>query len=103
VGALLVVEVNPLLKPPSKLKAIVEGMEIKIVILECPPKALDEDVVLNPATAVHTDLNTVGLQQPHKSPTGELSPLVGVEDLGFSISLDGLLQGLNTEFALKGV
>ena len=103
VGPLLVVEVNPLMKPPPKLKAIVKGMEIKIVILECPPQALDENVVLNAATAVHTHLNTVGLQPPHKSPAGKLSPLVGVEDLRFSVSTEGLVQGLDTEFALKGV
>jgi hypothetical protein len=98
-----VVEVNPLVKPPPKLRAIVKGMEIKIVILECPPQALDENVVLNPATAVHADFDAVGLQQPHKSPAGKLGPLVGVEDLRFSISKEGLLQGFYAEFALKGV
>jgi len=103
VGSFLVVEVNPLVKAPSKVKAVVKGMEIEKVILQCPPQALDENVVLDPATAIHTDLDTVGFQQSNKPPTGKLSPLIGVEDLWSSMLTEGLLQGLYAEFALKGV
>jgi len=73
------------------------------MILEGPPQTLNEDVVLSPATAVHTDLDTEGLQHPHESPAGELCPLVGIEYLGFPISEERLFQGLDAELAVKGI
>ena len=100
---MVVVEVNPLVKPSPKLGSIVKCMQVKIVILDGPPEALDKDVVLNPATAIHTDLNAVGFQQPHESLTGKLRSLVGVKDLRFAISKEGFFQGLYAKFAFQGV
>src|SRR4029077_16806368 len=58
-------------------------------VLHGPPQALDEDVVVAAPAAVHADLG--------KLVAGELRPLIGIEDAGFSEPDEGLAQRLDTE------
>jgi len=48
-------------------------------------------------TAIHANSYFVFLQNVSEGSTGELSPLVGVKDLWFSIPAQGLFEGLNAK------
>jgi hypothetical protein len=41
-----------------------------------PPQSFDKKVILNPFAAINADFCTMGLQ---RSPSGELSPLIGIQ------------------------
>ena len=56
------------------------GVEIDFFIFDRPPQPLDENVIENPAAAVHRYPNPLGLKSPGKIQTRELSALVAVED-----------------------
>ena len=58
-GAFPVVEPEPLLQTRPQLGAVVKGPQIEVLILERPPQPLDKDVVLDPASAVHADVDLV--------------------------------------------
>ena len=72
--AFSVVEVKPLTKSFTQLGAVAKRPQIKILILERPPQPLDENIVLDSATAIHTDVYIMILQQTCKCIAGELSP-----------------------------
>jgi hypothetical protein len=56
-----------------------------------------DNVVSPTAFAIHADLKPLGFQEPRELLAGELTPLVGVEDLGTAILRDRLPHGVETE------
>ena len=77
---LVVVEVDEAGDGSMPLDAIGEVRHIDEIVLERPPKALDEDVVDEPFDAVHADLNRSPIEDLEKLFGGKLRSLVGVED-----------------------
>jgi len=96
-GSLLVVMLNPVTQSLAQFGAVGKGPQVKILILERPPQPLNENVILDSATAIHADGYFVLFQKVSEGPTGELSPLVSVKDLWFSILAQGLFEGLNAK------
>ena len=102
-GTLLVVKLEPLAKTFSKLGSAVKRPKIKILIFDGPPQPLDENIILDPASAVHTDFNVMLYEQPGKCLAGKLGSLVGVENIRFSIPLQGFLKSRYAEIGAEGV
>jgi hypothetical protein len=61
-GPLSVVKPKPLLQTAAQLGAIVKRPKVKILVLECPPKTFNENIVLDTASAVHADTHIVRLE-----------------------------------------
>ena len=61
------------------------GMQVDVLVFERTPEALDEDVV-GPATlAIHADLDAFFFEPSGEGFAGELTALIGVEDLGLAV------------------
>ena len=57
------------------------GMQVDVLVFERTPQPLDEDIVGPAALAIHTDLDTLFFEPSGEGFTGELTSLIGVEDL----------------------
>ena len=95
--ALRVVEVEILRQLLFRIADAFVGMKINVVILHHPPQPFDEHIVDPAALAVHADADAIVLEDAGEFCTGELTPLVGVEDLRFAILGDHLFECLNAE------
>jgi hypothetical protein len=100
-GPLSVVKPKPLSQALSQFGSVAKRPQIKVLILERPPQPLDENIGLDSATAIHADSHIVRLEQISKGGSGELSPLIGIEDFRCSKTADGLLNGLDTKIATR--
>ena len=83
--ALTVVKVEPLFKAFSQFRAVVKRPQVKILILERPPQALNEYIVLDPATAIHTDAHMMRFEQISKSAGGKLKDFTFAQVLLFFV------------------
>ena len=63
------------------------GSQVDVHVLNAAPQSLDERVVHPPALAVHTDRDPVALEHAGERLGGELSALVGIEDMRRSKAL----------------
>ena len=102
-GALLVEEAKVGLKPLSEVSNAVVGVQVNMLVLHRAPESLNEDVVHPPSFAIHADLDLVSRQDAGELLAGELSPLIGVEDLGPAVFCNGLFQRLGAEVRGLGV
>jgi hypothetical protein len=73
------------------------------LILERQPQPLNENIVLDSATANHIDVYIMILQQACKCIAGELSPLIGIEDFMCPKAADGLLNWLDTKIGIQSI
>ncbi len=89
VGAEVVTETD------SGFSAILICFQIYFFVFLCPPQPLDEQVVVIASFPIHTDLDSVLLQELGEGLTGELGTLVGVEDIRSAL-LERLLESINT-------
>lgn len=62
------------------------GFQIYLFVFDDLPKPLHKDIITPATLAVHADRDAFLLQQPGKCASGELTAMVGVEDLGTAIS-----------------
>ena len=72
-------------EPPPK-PSVLSGyggvpLEVDLLVFHAAPKPLDEDVVHPPAATVHADFHAELRQSPGPFRRGELTYLVGVENL----------------------
>ena len=58
--------------------------------------------MLSNARAIHADADAGLLEPAGKSQAGELTPLIGVEDIGLAVG-QRLLEGVETEAGIKGI
>jgi len=72
-------------------------VQIHLLVFDTSPQPLYKHVVPPAAFAVHADLNPLVFQESRELLAGELTPLVGVEDLGTAILRDRLPHGVETE------
>src|SRR3954464_1464108 len=82
VRPLLVVKAQPAADPPARLHHRAIGFDEHLLILQAPPQPLNEDVVQEPALAVHADPDAAAFQHLEKARAGELHALVGVHNSG---------------------
>jgi hypothetical protein len=71
-------------------------MKINFFILNRSPKTFHEHVIIDPTTTIHANPNPCLLKMPDKLFTGELNPLVCIEDLWLG-DPKKLVQCLDTE------
>ena len=103
VKAIPVIKIEPIAETVPKFGPAAKRVKVNIVVLDCPPQPLYENIVLAPASAIHADCNAVALKQTRKSLTGKLSALVGIENLWSAVAPDSLGERLDTEVGLHGV
>ena len=72
-------------------------MQIYLFVFDALPKSFDKHIVTPATLAVHTDLDTVILQQP-----GELATLVSIEDIRLAMLVYGFLHSFNAEVGSQG-
>ena len=82
-----------LMRSPSRLV----GVQIDLLVFDTFPESFHKHVVAPAPFAVHADLNAVVSEQPRELVTGELAPLVGVEDLRAAILRDRLSHRIKAE------
>ena len=78
----------------ARLCDTVIGVQVHLLIFHASPKSFDEDIVPPGALAVHADLDLSAEQKVGKVGTGELAPLIGVEDLRFAMPSERFLDSL---------
>jgi len=71
-------------------------MKINFFILNRSPKAFHKDVIVNPTATIHADPDPRILKIPDELHTGELNPLVRIEDIRFG-DPKGFFQGPDTK------
>ena len=97
VQACIVVEGKPPTDATARLANRRVGFDEHLLVFQAAPQAFDEDVVEKPPLAVHADAHTAARQFVNEIPAGELHPLIGVEYLRLSVSIQCVLQRLDTE------
>ena len=85
------------------LESIGRRAQIDPLVLHRPPQALNEDVVVATTAPIHADLDAMIQQHPGERFTGELRPLIGIEDARLGESDESLAGGLNREPHRQGV
>ena len=95
--ASLVVEGKIFADPGFRLVAVGVAFEIDVLILERAPDAFDEDVVHPAAAPVHRDAHAGLEQRAGEIRAGELTALVGVENLRLAVSGQCFLQRSEAE------
>ena len=98
-----VVPVEARSKARPLFSARVAGTQIDPFVLDGPPQAFDEDVVVTAPPAIHADLDAMCLEHAGEFGAGELAALVGVEDLGGSVAGDGFLERRRAEVGVVSV
>src|ERR1700741_102481 len=92
-----IIPVKELGKAALLLDAVGSWAQINPFVLHGPPQALDKDIVVAAPAAVHADLDPVIPQHLGELITGELRPLIGIEDAGLAEPSKGLAQRLDTK------
>jgi hypothetical protein len=62
VKAILIIKIEPIAEAVPKLGPSAKRVKVDVVVLECPPQSLYENIVLTPASAIHADGNAVALK-----------------------------------------
>lgn len=75
-------------------------MKVDFFVFDGSPEPFDEDVVIDPAPAVHADANARLFEDVQELTGRKLGSLVRVEDLRRG-DLEGILQGLDTEGGIQ--
>lgn len=78
-------------------------MQVDFLVLDCASQPLNEDVVVTPLPSRPADLDPLSPQPGNEVGRGELTPLVGVENLWFAITFQRHVQGIQTELRVKAV
>ena len=98
-----VVKREPVIDHPFRHKAIRHLVQIDRLVFEAPPEPFDEDVVHAATSPVHGDRHAGVFQHVGEGQGGELTSLIGIEDLRFAVSGQGFIQRLKAEACIHGV
>ena len=102
-GALCVVEADPLADDPHRREPVGQIMQVDGLVFERAPEPFDKDVVHAAASPIHGDRDARVLEHAGKVEAGELASLVGVEDRRRAVFGQRLGQGLNAEGGIHAV
>ena len=98
-----VVEADPLADDATGGEAIRDVVQVDRLVFERAPQPLDEDVVHEPAPAVHRDADAGCLKAGGEGYAGKLTALIGIEDLRCAVARQGLLQCVRAEARVQRV
>src|ERR1700751_124600 len=79
-----IIPVEELGKAALLFDAVGGWAQIDPFVLHGPPQALDKDIVVAAPASVHADLDPMIPQHLGEPITGELRPLIGIEDAGLA-------------------
>jgi len=99
---LSIVELEKSTQRQKNILAVFILSKVNLLILDGSPKPLDEDVVEATPAAIHADPNVVRLESPREILARELTPLVGVENLGTPLG-ERTIQSLQAETRIERV
>src|ERR1700736_5784075 len=94
---LQIIPVEEFAKAALLFDAVGRRAQVDPFVLHGPPQALDEDVVVAAPASVHADLDFMIPQHLGELITGELRPLIGIEDAGLAEPGEGLAQRPDTD------
>jgi len=100
---LRVVIVDPALESLPDLAGRLKSMQVNALVLQGAPEPFDHHVIHPAPLAVHGDANPSILEDGDESVAGELASLIGVENLGCTVTLQRLFQGGNAKFGIQGI
>lgn len=98
-----VIEVHPPLNASAGLGHGVVGVKIGFLIFETAPQALNEDVIHLAPLSIHADLYAMLLECSGEYFAGELTALVSIENVGWAILRQRLVESLDAERRVEGV
>ena len=99
-----VVEINPALETLPDLTAGFKSVQVNALVFQGAPEPLNHDVVHPASFAIHGNADIgVLLEGGNEFVTGELAALVGVDDFGLALALQGPFKGFDAEVGLHGV
>ena len=78
-------------------------LEINVLILDRAPQSLDENVIRRATSTIHADPQRVGLQGVDEVMAGELSALIGVENLRDPKPTHRLLETVHAESRIQRI
>ncbi len=77
----------------------VVSVQIYFFVFDALPKPFDKHMITPATLAVHTDLDTVILQQPGEFQAGELATLVSIEDIRLAMLVYGCKGMVQMQFS----
>ena len=86
----MMIAVQPGFDTDEQLLAIISGVKVDMLVLDRAPEALDVNVIECSAFAVHANADALLLKVANVLGAGKLTPLVGVQNLGWPMVSDGL-------------
>ena len=88
---------------PVGLHCSLVGVPVHFLVFHTPPQPFDKHVVTPAAGAIHADGDVVLLGEPRELLAGELTPLIGVEELRYVIPSDRLLHSFQAKVGGKPI
>jgi len=71
--------------------------QVYFFLFDSSPKSFNEYIVSVSSASVHTDTNTIWFKDTREGTTGELRPLIGIEEFRCSVVFYGFLECFGTE------
>ncbi len=87
----IVIPVKELRKPSLALRNRHIALQIDIIVLDCSPETLNEDIVKGTAFTIHADSNAMGFENACKFTARELASLIRIEYLRLAKSLQSFV------------
>src|SRR5260370_30218396 len=92
-----IIPVEELSQAALLFDAVGRWAQVDPFVLDGPPQALDEDVVVAASASIHADFDPVIPQHRGELVAGELRTLIGIEDVRLAEPGEGLAQRLDAE------
>src|SRR5690606_41315315 len=89
---LVVVEVQKFCEPFIQFSSISSRVQINVVLFHSAPQTFDENVIRSSSFAIHADLDLLAFQIFRPQRTGELTTLVRIYYVRFTIARNCLFQ-----------
>ena len=99
----LVVERHPTLDNFQRLEAVAQLRRINRPLLERPPQAFNEDIVHAAPAPIHGHSDACLGQSGGPRRTRELTALIRIHDLGWSVGFQSFLQRFDAKACVHGI
>ena len=101
--SLFIVKDEVIADAPPRVRGRAVFMQVHLFVFEAASEPLDENVIEEPAAAVHADGELMVAQKAEPGGTAKLHPLIGVADLGRRVLIQRPPKGAHAEVALQAV
>lgn len=82
-----IVKIHIMLNTETELRQADVLFDFDVLIFQRPPEAIHLCIIQTPSPSVHADLNTMSPEFRYELRTGELAPLIRIENLRFSVGI----------------